>query len=300
MLERLEIEAFLTLAEELHFGRAAERLHVSTSRVSQTVKKLERRTGAQLFERDSRHVALTPLGRSLDEELRPAYRQVETAWARAVTAGRGGDVVLRVGFLSAGAGQLAARAAEPYARRNPGHRAELREVQAVDGLRPLRDGELEVLVLPLPLDEPDVVVGPVVLTDSRVLAVPGDHPLAGRDEASIEDLAALPALQLPQGGPALWRADRTPHRTPGGRPVQAGPAFSTMQEALALIGAGAGALVVGGQMNRFYARDDVAYVPLVDAPPLEWAPAWLSRRAGSDVDRFVDALRGSAAPGAAR
>ena len=66
------MEIFLTLADELHFGRAAQRLHVSTARVSQTIKKLERRIGASLFERTSRRVDLTPIGRRLGDELRPA------------------------------------------------------------------------------------------------------------------------------------------------------------------------------------------------------------------------------------
>ena len=59
MLERHELDAFLTLAEELHFGRTAERLHISTTRVSQTIAKLERRVGVPLFNRTSRRVELT-------------------------------------------------------------------------------------------------------------------------------------------------------------------------------------------------------------------------------------------------
>jgi hypothetical protein len=71
VVEQRDIEIFLTLAEELHFGRTAERLHVSTARVSQTIKKLERGIGTTLFERTSRHVALTPIGRRLDDDKRP-------------------------------------------------------------------------------------------------------------------------------------------------------------------------------------------------------------------------------------
>ncbi|GAA3164734.1 LysR family transcriptional regulator [Nonomuraea salmonea] len=73
-MELRDIEIFLTLAEELHFGRTAERLHVTPARVSQAVKKQERRIGAALFERSSRAVALTPIGRQLFADLAPAYR----------------------------------------------------------------------------------------------------------------------------------------------------------------------------------------------------------------------------------
>jgi DNA-binding transcriptional LysR family regulator len=67
---RHELEAFLTLAEELHFGRTAARLHVSTARISQTIRSLELRVGVRLFERTSRRVSLLPVGQQLLEDLR--------------------------------------------------------------------------------------------------------------------------------------------------------------------------------------------------------------------------------------
>lgn len=89
VIERYEVESFLTLAEELHFGRTAERLRVSAAHVSQTIRKLERRVGAALFHRSSRRVELTPLGRALAEELGPARAAVGAALQAAVEAGRG-------------------------------------------------------------------------------------------------------------------------------------------------------------------------------------------------------------------
>lgn len=73
-MERAEMEMFLTLSEELHFGRTAERLHVTTGLVSKTVKKIERRIGVTLFERTSRHVALTRVGRVLRTTCCPCTR----------------------------------------------------------------------------------------------------------------------------------------------------------------------------------------------------------------------------------
>src|SRR5687768_14490661 len=80
MLEGHELEAFLTLAEELHVGRTAARLHVATARISQTIAKLERRANVPLFERTSRRVELTAVGRRLYESLRPAWDQITTAF----------------------------------------------------------------------------------------------------------------------------------------------------------------------------------------------------------------------------
>lgn len=87
MLDKHELEAFLTLAEELHFGRTAERPHVSTSRISQTIAKLERRIGLPLFLRTSRRVEMTRLGRQPHDEIRPAWEGITSAVLRAVEAG---------------------------------------------------------------------------------------------------------------------------------------------------------------------------------------------------------------------
>ncbi|WP_280394464.1 LysR family transcriptional regulator [Nocardia brasiliensis] len=105
MLERLELEAFLTLAEELHFGRTANRLGLTTSRISQTIRRLERRIGAALFERNSRKVTLTNVGRQLRDDLRPAYDQINAG----IAAASRGNVVpgtLMVGFSGPWCGNL--------------------------------------------------------------------------------------------------------------------------------------------------------------------------------------------------
>ncbi|NED58861.1 LysR family transcriptional regulator, partial [Micromonospora aurantiaca] len=75
-MELRDIEIFLALAEELHFGRTAERLHISQARVSQAIKKQERRIGAPLFDRTSRRVRITPAGEHLYRELSAGYRQI--------------------------------------------------------------------------------------------------------------------------------------------------------------------------------------------------------------------------------
>src|SRR5918998_4709727 len=105
MLERHELEAFLTLADELHFGRTAERLRVSTARISQTIRKLERRVGVPLFHRTSRRVGLTAAGRDLYNDVQPAWAQIAAGFRHAVEAGRGITGVLRVGFVGAAGGQ---------------------------------------------------------------------------------------------------------------------------------------------------------------------------------------------------
>src|SRR5947207_14577844 len=93
-----EVEAFLAVAEELHFGRAAARLRLTPSRVSQTIRSLERRVGGGLFERTSRTVRLTLLGRQLLAEWRPAYSRLDRGIRDAQQAAAGCPQTLHVGF----------------------------------------------------------------------------------------------------------------------------------------------------------------------------------------------------------
>ncbi|WP_327128887.1 LysR family transcriptional regulator [Streptomyces sp. NBC_01727] len=274
MLERHELDAFLALAEELHFGRTAERLHLSTTRVSQTIAKLERRVGVLLFNRTSRRVELTAIGRQLEEELRPAWIQIAAAFGRAVDAGRGLTGTLRVAFVGAASGQLLAGAAELFRGREPGCEVRLREAQMADVFPWLRDGEVDIALTHHPVDEPGLVCGPVLVREARMLAVPSGHPFARRESLSLEDLARVRLLRLPENVPASLQRNCTPRVTPAGRPIEHGPATATFNEMLTLIGAGQGAFTVGAQVRRYYARPDVAYVPISDAPPLEWALQW--------------------------
>ncbi|WP_182899898.1 LysR family transcriptional regulator [Microbispora sp. H10830] len=289
MLERHELEAFLTLAEELHFGRTAERLRVSTSRISQTIAKLERRVGVPLFDRTSRRVELTPLGRRLHEEVRPAWLQIISAFEQAVAAGRGLTGTLRVAFVGAAGGQLLVGAAELLRRREPGCDVQLREAQMVDLMPWLRDGEVDVALGTFPVEEPGIATGPVLVSEARMLAVPSGHPFARRESVSLEDLARVPLLQLPGTLPDSLREDRTPRTTPSGRVIEPGPSAATFNEMLTLIGAGHGVLPVGAQARRYYVRPDVAYIPFSDAPPLRWGLLWRTDNSTARVRAFVQA-----------
>ncbi len=213
MAETREVESFLALADELHFGRTAERLRVSTAQVSQTIRKLERRIGAPLFTRTSRHVELTAVGRQLLADLAPAWSAVEAALARAVEAGRGVTGTLRVAFGDAAGGQLLAGVAELFRRRAPGCEVEFREVRPAEVLPWLREGEVDVVLAGLPLDAPGLVTGPVLVRETRFLAVAAGHPFAGRDAVAVADLARVTVLRCALPDP--WLDVHAPGRAAG-------------------------------------------------------------------------------------
>ncbi|MFD7451976.1 LysR family transcriptional regulator [Kitasatospora sp. NPDC059827] len=291
MLERHEIEAFLALSEELHFGRTAERLHVSTARISQTVRKLERRVGAPLFARTSRRVEPTALGAQLAQELRPAWEAVGAAVRRVADAGHGRTGTLRVAFAGPAAGQLLIGVAERFRERLPGWDATLREAELVDRIRLLRAGEVDLVFAEYPLREPDLVPGPVLVSEPRMIALPAGHPLAQQDAVTPEELAGIPLVRLPAAVPESFRADRTPARTPAGRPIPSGPEGGTLNEILSLVGAGRAAFPLGAQARRYHPRPDVTYRPLTGAPPVRWGLLHHRDRATQATEAFHHAAR---------
>ncbi|WP_030410989.1 LysR family transcriptional regulator [Streptomyces sp. NRRL S-1448] len=289
MMERHELEAFLTLAEELHFGRTAERLHVSTARVSQTIAKLERRIGVPLFNRTSRRVELSLTGRQLYEEIRPAWARITDAFERAVDAGKGLTGLLRVAFTGPAAGQLLVGAKQAFRTRHPDCEVQIKEAHLSQVLPWLRSGEVDIALTCYPMHEEGIVMGPVLVREARMLAVPTGHPFARRETVSVEDLARVTVLQIPETLPESLREDRAPRRTPAGRPIALGPSAMTFNETLTLVGAGEGVFAVGAHTRRYFARPDVVYVPFEDAAPVDWGLVWPADGATARVRAFSEA-----------
>ncbi|GAA3756475.1 LysR family transcriptional regulator [Salinactinospora qingdaonensis] len=274
MLDLREIEAFLAVADELHFGRAAERLQISQPRTSQIVKLLERRIGAPLFVRSSRQVDLTPLGEQLRADIEPAYHQLHEGIDKAKHAARGIDGTLRVGFLGAAANELTPQIFSTFRKRHPDCEISMIETHFADPIGPLRRGEVDVLFTRLPVEEPDLVVGPIVVREPRVLAVPAGHPFSRRSEVSLEDLARDTVFAVASPAPGYWWDFHVPPTTPSGRPIKRGPAVATFQELLALIAAGQGISPVAASVPRYYGRPEITFIPLPDAPHTEVALVW--------------------------
>jgi DNA-binding transcriptional LysR family regulator len=288
VLDWQEIEVFLVVADELHFGRAARRLHLSQARVSQTIQKMERRVGSALFDRTTRRVSLTAIGQGLLADLRPAHQAVHHAFARAQAAGRGITGVLRVGFLGPVAGRVVLDVMAAVRTSHPGLEIHLSETQIADPCRPLRDGEVNLVLTQLPVDEPGISTGPVVLSEPWVLAVSARHPYARRESVSLEDLARDRTFR-PVGEPSTdWLDNYLPWTTPAGRPIERGPAVATFQELLALVAAGQGICPVAAHNVRYHPRPDVAFIPFTDAPPFEFGLAWPTSEQTSRVKIFIE------------
>ncbi|GAA4640013.1 LysR family transcriptional regulator [Actinoallomurus vinaceus] len=271
-MELRDIEIFLTLAEELHFGRTAERLHITPSRVSQAIKKQERGIGAPLFDRTSRVVRLTPLGEQLRDDLYAGYRQILKGIDAAKEAVHGTTGSLTLGTMGPMT-LLIGDLLDLFQARHPRARLQHREIQPPSPLDLLRSGEVDVALLWLPVREPDLTVGPVLHTSSVLLMVGADHPYAGRDAVGLEDLGDC-ALVGGRSIPAYMEETLAPFRTPSGRPIRHDPKVSTWQEALTAVSSAQAAAGVAAEAARFYPWPSLAFVPIRDAPPCEWAFVW--------------------------
>jgi DNA-binding transcriptional LysR family regulator len=288
-VERHEIEMFLTLARELHFGRTAEDLGVTQARVSQTIKKLERRIGAPLFVRTTRRVNLTVIGGQLQADLEPAYRGIEDGYAKAVAAARGITGHLRVGFMGPVAGELVLAVTKVFQTQHPDCEVRIHETQIADPCRPLRTGEVDLLLTQLPVKEAGLHAGPVVIREPRLLAVAAGHPFARRKGIYMEDLARV-TFFLPAGTPSKdWSESTQPWHTPSGKPIERGLTVTTFQELLTLIAGGHGASTVAAHNTRFHPHPDVAYVPILDASPFEFGFVWQISGETSRVRAFTHA-----------
>ncbi len=265
-VELRDIEIFLTLAEELHFGRTAERLHISTPRVSQTIAKQERRIGAPLFERTSRKVTLTPLGEQLRDDLQAGYRRILDGVESATNLARGGPDTLTLGVLGPMWQDLAPMTAL-FRNRFPHVEFRMREVRIDDPFALIRSDEVDVALLALPVREADLREGPVAFSEPIVLVVGRTHPLAGRASVSLAELSGYDVLPSGLPIPQYWEESFSP-LAPGARP--AGAPAPTREEVLWSVTSGDAVAFACGQAIKYYDRGEAVYVPIDENPTLSW------------------------------
>ncbi|MEU4794238.1 LysR family transcriptional regulator [Streptomyces sp. NPDC023327] len=287
-LEIRELECFLVLAEELHFGRTGERLYVSQSRVSQLLAALERRIGARLVERTSRRVGLTPLGERFLAELRPSYDELAASVERARAAARGVEGTLRLGFQGTADARLTG-AITGFQERHPGCVTQIVEIPFADPFGAVRRGEVDAAIVLLPVAEPDLVLGPVLAGERQTVAVSVRHAFAGRDLLSAAELTETPLIAAAAPAPAYWRTAHAPSDVPA-------PEVRTLQEGLTLVAADRGAMLLCRPTAEYHGRRDVAFVPVEGLPDSVLGMVWHRDGETGRVREFARTLAGAPGP----
>ncbi len=288
-LEIRELEAFLALADELHFGRTGERLYVSQSRVSQLIASLERRVGARLVSRTSRSVRLTPLGQEFRAAAAPAYDALRMAVDDTRQAARDVAGRLRVGFQGTADDRLLAAVAA-FQDAYPGSGVEITEIPLSDPFGAVHRGEVDAAVVLLPVQEDDLVLGPVFSRQPQRLAISTRHPLATRTSVSAEDLTAVPLISAAEPADEYWRRAHAPTVTPGGRSIPIGPAVTTLQEGVWLIAANHGGMLLCRPTAEYHRRRDVVDVPVTGLPETALGLVWHRDHENARVRAFSDAV----------
>jgi len=226
-VELRHMRYFLAVMEELHFGRAADRLHMAQPPLSRAIRKLEDNLGVQLLVRSSRAVTPTAAGRVFADEARKVLASVDQAVAEARHAG-GASTVLRIGcMLHLQPGRLHAFL-DALAARAPDVTTEVTHLAALEQVRRLRGGELDVAIFLDVGDAPDIATEPMFRGEKLAAFVAESHPLAARDVVSSEDLADETLIIFPRSAnPALH--DRTRARF-----AEAGYRFRDVLEATSI------------------------------------------------------------------
>lgn len=298
-MDTAEVEAFLVLAEELHFGRTAERLLLPQPRVSRLIARLERRAGGALFDRTNRRVRLTPLGEQLRAQLEPAYAQLTAAVDSARAAARGVTGQLRVGFTATTPGEPLTSLVQAFEQRHPDCQVTLHEHAITEGnwdmWRSLRDGESDALLYWNDMDQPDLTAGPVITWIDRVLLVARGHRLAGRESVSVEELACERTMQRPPSLPQDVMDMLIPPVTPSGRPIPRTEPVQSMHELVSLVARGRIVHPTGAGIP-VARRTDITQIPISDLPPIPMGLIWCTAHENARIRALAATAAAIAAP----
>jgi DNA-binding transcriptional LysR family regulator len=298
-VELSEIRTFLMLAEELHFAHTAERLEITPSRVSQIINQLEGKLGGELVHRTSRSVALTSLGNRFRDRVGPAFGQLTEALQETYGEASEFGGTLRVSLLSPpAAGPRLHEICQAFEESHRDSQVEVDEVALDDPFGPVLRGEADLMASWLPHGQSDLVTGPTLTREPRVVAVGPQHPLARRDAVSIEEVAEYPVAPMESLFPREMAEVIVPHRTPSGRPIRRfrGTVEGGTRDSRSTLMTTLSYLVVRGELvhltaastREYWGHPDIVYVPVGDLPPIRSALLW---RRGTRDPRVLEFVR---------
>ncbi|MEV5123366.1 LysR family transcriptional regulator [Streptomyces decoyicus] len=254
-MELRTLRYFVAVAEELHFGRAATRLHMSQPPLSRAIKQLETEVGALLFTRSPAGVTLTPVGAVLLDEARALLDQADRVRVRVAAAA--GAATLTIGILGDGTDPGITKLATVFRRGHPGVDIRIRDTDLTDPTCGLRAGLVDVALTRAPFNDTALTVCEL-RTDPVGAVLRADDPLAHRDHLKLADLADRHWFQFPQGTDPVWQSYWN-----GGKRRE-GPVVRVVQECLQAVlwNSTVGLAPLGHDLP-----ETLAAVPLVDMAP---------------------------------
>lgn len=195
-MELRQLRYFLTVSDELHFGRAADRLHITQPPLTVAIQRLERELGIQLFDRTTRRVGLTPAGESFKRRVQNALAELDDAAGDVASVSAGMSGRIRVGFVSSASYTAIPEALRSFREQRPRVELVLSPLTSGEQVEQLLDGDLDVGLLRDPGQVPGLTMQ-LVNTEDLVAVLPEEHPLASDPEIRPEDLSGEPMILFP-------------------------------------------------------------------------------------------------------
>ena len=196
-MELRHLRYFVTVADELHFGRAAQRLFMAQPPLSQQIRQLEEELEVELFVRTSRKVTLTEAGQAFLKEARSILAHVEKAKLLAQRTARGEVGEFSLGFTNSAAFELLPRLLSSYRERYPHIHVTLQEMKKDEQINALHTGQIQVGIL-RPMVTSIELFSEIIQREPLLLVLPGKHPLVQQEQVSIHDLAHETFVMLPR------------------------------------------------------------------------------------------------------
>ncbi|WP_043665982.1 LysR family transcriptional regulator [Streptomyces xylophagus] len=282
-LELRLVRYFIAVAEQRHFGRAAEALHITQPSLSRQVRRLEEQLGARLLDRTPQGTRLTEAGEVFLPRAKSLLRS--TAQAAAETRAAAEPSRLTVGYM---ANLYVTPAVREVRRRHPDADVNVVHLAYDETRTALLERRVDAVVvrLPFPTDQLEVTV---LYDEPRLLLVPLDHRLAGKESVTLDDITDEPLPQIPGADPAwtaFWRIDPRPD----GRPAPGGPVVRSLEDKFEFVANGQAVAIAAGLRPGRTIRPDITAIPLHGVEPSHVA---LATRAG-EHSRLLSAFRKAA------
>ncbi len=301
-MELRQLRYFLAVAEDLHFTRAAQRMHVAQPALSAQIRVLEREIGGPLLDRSTRNVRLTAAGEGLAREAREIVDAADRALAEARISVRHEALHLVVGCLGA-PGDVLADTLDVFAVQVADARIEVQTFDFVELWDALAAGEVDLAFAYLPQDLQDFRELPAIgkldvvqlIDEPRVVVLPASHRHAGRKALRPSELASETFITHPDGVPESWRDFWLLREQLGARPAVCDVKAQNVDQWLHLIERGRGIDTCPAYVARYYSWPTLSYVALLDAPPSSLAVLSRKRDRTPLAAKLLDAVRTVAA-----
>jgi DNA-binding transcriptional LysR family regulator len=289
-MELRHLRYFVVLAEELHFGRAAQRLHIAQPPLSQQIRQLEVELGFELFHRTKRVVELTEAGRAFLIEVQRILQQLEQAIQVGQQTNRGEAGQLVIGFVSSASYNVLPKILPAFRRSFPSVALELRELTTDEQLQWLREGRIDIGFLRPPIDEA-LFSTETIFRELLVVALSERHPFVNQPKVSLKSLSSEPFILFPRkNASGLYDTIISFCQQAGFSPKVSQEAIE-MQTIVSLVAAEMGIAIVPASLQNLQ-RTGVVYKALQDPiPQVEINMIWQRHNSSPTVQRFLEIVR---------